>query len=611
MDAQSRGRADEIDPADQWVLNPRTGNYELRLDRSGPQGPSPAVAPPRRPSRSRSQAAPPAQPTGTTSRAAGTASGSAGAPAKTPGGGSPSKTPGTGSPAPSVPGPRRGESPPGRRGGRPRKGGSGPRRKRALVVTGGTLAFLLVGGSLGAYLYYNHLNGNLKVTDVGDAGTGGFKKDQPINILVIGTDKRSGSGNEGYGDAGSPGHADTTILFHVSKDRTNATALSIPRDLITTIPACPTKQPDGTTKTIPGRKGDRFNTSLGQEGRDPGCTMRTVKELTGITVDHFMMVDFNAVKVLSTAVGGVPVCLEKAVDDEDSKLKLGPGEHRLQGEEALAFVRTRHAFGNESDLDRIKTQQQFLSSMMREMKSKETLTSPKKFFSLAEAATKSLTVDSGIGSIEKLTNLAGELKDMNLKNVTFTTLPVRDNPAEKVKATVVVDHAQADPLLEMIRADVSLTEVEEKEQAAKDAADAEAKAKQDALLQGPRAQAKDVRVDVLNGGGPAGSASATLGWLQNTKGVSKSSNLGNAPAKLDATRLEYAPNQADQARALADMMGLPASALKMGTADAAPRTAMKLTLGADFRGAGVSMTAPQKAPENIQRVEADKAICAK
>ncbi|MEV0414630.1 LCP family protein [Streptomyces sp. NPDC050448] len=579
MDAQSRGRADEIDPADQWVLNPRTGNYELRLDRSAAQQQR-SVAAPRR----RSSARP-------------------GAPAAP-------KTP-----SPAVPGPRRGEGPPGRRGGSPRKGGGGGggRRKKILVITGGTLAFLLVGGSLGAYLYYNHLNGNLKVTDVGDAGTGGFKKDQPINILVIGTDKRSGAGNEGYGDAESVGHADTTILFHVSKDRSNATALSIPRDLITNIPACPTKQPDGSTKTIPGEKGTRFNISLGQEGRDPGCTMRTVKEITGVTVDHFMMVDFNAVKVLSTAVGGVPVCVEKAVDDKDSKLKLDAGEHRLQGEQALAFVRTRHAFANGSDLDRIKTQQQFLGSMMREMKSKETLTSPKKFFSLAEAATKSLNVDSGIGSIDKLTDLAGELKDMNLKNITFTTLPVLDNPAEPEgkKATVVIEHKSADPLLKMIQGDVSLTEVEQKEQAAKDAADAEAKSKADALLQGNRAPAGDVRVDVYNGGGPGGSASTTLTWLQNSKGVNKASNRGNAPAKVDTTQLEYAPNQADQARALADMMGLPATALKMGSADAAPKTPMKLTLGADFKGAGVSMTAPQKAPEDIQRVEADKAVCAK
>ncbi|MET9602531.1 MULTISPECIES: LCP family protein [unclassified Streptomyces] len=577
MDAQSRGRAEEIDPADQWVLNPRTGNYELRLADSAAQARPKVTAPRRSPSA-------PSTPT---------------------------------SPSPGVPKPRRGDAPPGgRRGGRSRKGGGaggGGRRKKALVITGGTLAFLLVGGSLAAYLYYDHLNGNLSVTDIAGAGTGGFKKDQAINILVIGTDKRSGAGNEGYGDKESVGHADTTILFHIAKDRSNATALSIPRDLITNIPDCPTKQPDGTTKDVRGSKGVRFNNSLGQEGRDAGCTMRTVKGLTGIEVDNFMMVDFNAVKTLSTAVGGVPVCLEKAVDDKDSKLKLSEGEHRLQGEEALAFVRTRHAFGNESDLDRIKTQQQFLGSMMREMKSKETLTSPKKFFSLAEAATKSLTVDQGLGSINKLTDLAGELKDIDLKNITFTTLPVLDNPAEKVKATVVVNQALADPLLQMIRGDVSLTEVEKKEQAAKEAADADAKAKQDALLQGNRAPAADVRVNIYNGGGPKGSASTTVNWLQNSKGVSRSSNVGNAPSKVGATQLEYAPNQADQARALADIMGLPATALKVGTANAASKTAMKLTLGPDFQqpGSPLAPAAPQQLPEDVQQAQADKAVCAK
>ncbi|OEJ32250.1 LCP family protein [Streptomyces subrutilus] len=577
MDAQSRGRADEIDPADQWVLNPRTGNYELRLGDSAAHRQAAGVAAPRR------APSAPGKPT---------------------------------APSPAVPRPRRGDAPPGgRRGGRSRKvgGGGGDRRKKALLVTSGTLAFLLVGGAAAAYFYYEHLNGNLSVTDIAGAGTGGFKKDQAINILVIGTDKRSGSGNEGYGDKDSVGHADTTILFHVAKDRSNATALSIPRDLITDIPSCPTKQPDGSTKEIKGTKGTRFNNSLGQEGRDAGCTMRTVKELTGIEVDNFMMVDFNAVKTLSTAVGGVPVCLEKAVDDEDSKLKLSAGEHRLAGEDALAFVRTRHAFGNESDLDRIKTQQQFLGSMMREMKSKETLTSPKKFFSLAEAATKSLTVDQGLGSIDKLTDLAGELKDIDLKNITFTTLPVLDNPAEKVKATVVMDKALADPLLQMIRGDVSLTEVEEKEQAAQEAADADAKAKQDALLQGNRAPAGDVRVGVYNGGGPKGSASTTLNWLQNTKGMSKASNQGNAPAKVGATQLEYAPNQADQARALADALGLPATALKMGTADAAAKTPMKLTLGPDFQQPGTPLGAPvpQELPKDVQQAQADKAVCAK
>ncbi|MCZ9336186.1 LCP family protein, partial [Streptomyces sp. TRM76130] len=208
-------------------------------------------------------------------------------------------------------------------------------------------------------------------------------KDEAFNILIIGTDKRTGEGNESYGDSGSVGHADTNILLHVSKDRTNATAMSIPRDLVVDIPDCPTQQSDGTEEIIPGTQDQRFNTSLGQSGRDPGCTMRTVEAVTGIPVDHFMMADFNAVKTLTTAVGGVEVCLAHDVNDEDSKLNLTAGKHTLQGEEALAFVRTRHAFGNQSDLDRIKVQQQFLSSLMRKMASSDTLTSPSKLLKLA------------------------------------------------------------------------------------------------------------------------------------------------------------------------------------------------------------------------------------
>ncbi|MER7764957.1 LCP family protein [Streptomyces sp. NPDC097619] len=586
MDAQGRGRADEIDPADQWVLNPSTGNYELRLDHSAGQRPTPAAAPrtAAREAVTRTRRAAPA----------------AGAATEAPG-----RSPRT---APGVPGPRRGDTPPpgGRRGARKRKGGKPP-GKRGLKIAGGAAAFVVVTASVGAYLYFEHLNGNLKTTDVLGAGSGGFKKDQAINILILGTDKRTGDGNDGYGDKNSDGHADTTILFHVSKDRTNATALSIPRDLITDIPDCPTKQEDGSTKVIPGQTGVRFNTSLGQSGRDPGCTMRTVQQLTGVPVDHFMMADFNAVKTLSTAVGGVPVCVDKDVDDKKSKLKLTKGDHRLEGEQALAFVRTRHAFGNESDLDRIKTQQAFLSSMIREMTSKGTLTSPKKLFSLAEAGTKALSVDTGIGSITKLVGLGQELKGVNPKNITFTTLPVDDNPAERIKATVVVNQAKAQPLLQMIQSDTSLTEVKQQEKAAKDAKEAA----QEALLQGDRAPASEIRVNLYNGGGPQGSASTTLRWLQVDKGVGKSSNLGNAPEKLKKTSLAYAPDQAAQARALADLMGLPAEALKPGTQDAAPGTPMTLTLGADFKGPGISLTAPTEAPADIQRVEADKKVCAK
>ncbi|MFE7901621.1 LCP family protein [Streptomyces sp. NPDC057424] len=580
MDAQGRGRADDIDPADQWVLNPNTGEYELRLGTSAPQS---GVPGPRRPRSS--EAAPPAR-------------GRREAPGR-----SRSETPGRAAPSPRR---RRGapEEPlPGRRGRRPAKKAS--KSRKALLWTGGTMAFVLVAGAGAAYFYVEHLNGNIASVSDDGASTGGFQKDKAINILLIGTDKRTGKGNDSYGDAGSVGHADTTILLHVSKDRSNATALSIPRDLIVDVPDCPTTQEDGTQKIIPGTQQARFNTSLGQDGRTPSCTMRTVTELTGVKPDNFMVADFNAVKTLTSAVGGVEVCVGKDIDDPDSHLKLSKGTHTIEGEQALAFVRTRHAVGFGGDLSRIGLQQQFLSALMRKLKSNDTLTSPSKMLDLAEAGTKALTVDSQLDSIGKLKDLGLELGKLNTENLTFTTVPVIDNPAEKVKATVVLNESTAPQVFDMIKNDVSFTAV--KEQKKKEAAAVAAR------LKGTKAPASEVRVRILNGGAVAGSAQQTLSWLQNEEGVAKSENAGNAPASLAKTTLEYAPDQAAQARRLADIMGLPGSAMKPGESVTNTQgvPTMTLTLGKDFEGAGVSLTAPSKAPEGVQKSTADKVECAK
>ncbi|MBN0045958.1 LCP family protein [Streptomyces actuosus] len=603
MDAQGRGRAENIDPADQWVLNPNTGEYELRLSPSTPQSPVPG---PRRG----------VPRTGGAQRAAGVPGGpraGTGTPGRqAPDRGTPDRgTPERESPGHDVPPQRRrrgtpAEPPPGRRGRRPAKKKS--KTKKVLAWTGGTMAVVLLAAGTAGYLYLKHLEGNISSTDVGDAGSKGFSKDEAFNILVIGTDKRTGDGNEGYGDKGSVGHADTNILLHVAKDRSNATAMSIPRDLIVDVPDCPTKQPDGSTKVIPGTENVRFNTSLGQEGRDAGCTMRTVAELTGIHVDHFMMADFNAVKTLSTAVGGVEVCVEHAVDDKQSHLKLPKGESTVEGEQALAFVRTRHSFGNQGDLDRIKVQQQFLGSLMRKMASGDTLTNPTKLYKLAEAATSALTVDTGIDDVGTLKDVALELKKVPTKNITFLTLPVVDNPAEKVHATVVPGPT-APQVYDTINNDVSFTEVKKKEQASKDAAAAADAAK----LKGTQSAASEVRVRILNGGAATGSAQRTLEWLQNEEGVTKSENAGNAEATLSRTTLEYAPDQAAQARKLAALMGLPGSALKPGESvtNSQGLPTMTLTLGKDFKGAGVSLTAPAKAPEVDGKSTADKVECAK
>lgn len=576
MDGQGRERAGDVDPADQWVFNPETGNYELRLHPAEESHEAPPPAPGGR-AAARAAGRRRAVPEQRGRRAAPKGGREAG-----------------GSRARDEDGDKPAAGPISRRKPKPKKS----KTKKALIWGGGTMAFLLVGGSVAAYLIYQHLNGNIKKVDVGENNPAVI--DGPVNILVIGTDTRSGKGNGNYGDKDSVGHADTTILFHVSEDRSNATALSIPRDLITDVPACSVKQEDGSRKTIPGLTNVRFNASLGQDGRDPGCTWNTVEKLTGLEVDHFMMADFNAVKTLSTAVGGVEVCLARDINDPKSKLKLSKGRHNIQGETALAFVRTRHGVGFESDLDRIKLQQQFLSSMIREMKSGGTFSSPKKMWKLSNAATDALTVDTGIGSVKKLMDLGKDLSKVNTKNITFVTVPVYDNTDQ---VTVLLDKPKAEPLFAMVREDVSLTEVKKKEKAAK--------SKEAARLKGTQADSANVRVRVLNGSGKLGAAQETVTWMQNDEGIIRSANGQNAP-ETDKTTLEYASNQADQARKLAAVMGLPGSALKPGTEEAEPMAEMTLTLGKDFKGAGVPLTAPRKAPKDLQRIGADdKNICAK
>ncbi|MFI9598401.1 LCP family protein [Streptomyces sp. NPDC052043] len=562
MDAHSRGQADATDPADQWLLNPETGEYELRLDSS-----------PEQPKELRPRSAP--RPGSAASARVPAQRGRRAAPA-------PDDTSG-----------------PGRRRQQKKRG-----KKKALMWTGGALGLVLVAGSAFAYYWYDRLSGNINTVDIGDVGSDKVLADGPANILIIGNDVRTGEGNESYGNRDNvTGHADTTLLFHVSEDRTNATVVSIPRDLMVKIPDCEAKQSDGSTKAIPGSTTTtKFNESYGVNSRDPGCTMLTVGKISGLQVDHFMMFDFNAVKTLSTAVGGVKVCLTEPIKDVSggSKLDLPAGESTIQGEAALSFLRNRHGLKNESDLDRIEMQQKFVASMIRQLK-EDTLDSPSKMLDVADAATKSLTVDKGIGSPSKLLTLARELTKIDLKNITLMTVPVIDNPDEPTPVTVVLDPVEAPKVFSMMQNDVSFTEVKKKKKNAKD--------KQEALLKGPRAEASEIRVDILNGGGPQGAAQETLAWLQTGEGVARSTNKGNAPAEVDRTRLEYAPNQADQARKLADLMGLPASALKLGTTDAAETEAMTLTLGPDFKKAGVPIAPPKKV--DVKQSRADEKMCEK
>ncbi|WP_406089597.1 LCP family protein [Kitasatospora purpeofusca] len=497
------------------------------------------------------------------------------------------------------------------------------RRRRVLKWTGGLAAFALVAGCGGAYYAYQHFNNNITAVKVelGDEAERPKPVADALNILVIGTDSREGLGRE-YGDEGSSGHADTTLLFHIAKDRSNATALSIPRDLMVPVPECRT--PDG--KTIPGTARTMFNNSLGQEGRDPGCTWKTVEKVTGIRVDHFVMVNFDAVKTLSAAVGGVEVCAAKDINDPDSHLRMSKGRHVVQGDEALAFVRTRHAVGLGGDLTRIPLQQQFISSMIRSIKSSDTLTNPAKLWKLADSATKALTVDSGIGSVDKLKDLALDLSKVDSGKITFTTVPVLDDPADKDR--LVLKQPDAAQLFSMVGGDRSLTEpaagAAAPEAAATSAPAAPAATSAPAApaaAAAPGAAAstaaaavdtKDLRVTVRNGTGTPGQAQQTVDRLV-AKGYAKAATAANVPVAA-ATSIAHPAGKSAEAAALAAALGLPADAVKADPKLGA-RDGLVLVLGKDAPAAAAAAApaeVPSEAPKDLQRVQGDDIdACAK
>ncbi|MCF3965409.1 LCP family protein [Streptomyces fuscigenes] len=447
-----------------------------------------------------------------------------------------------------------------------------PRRKRVVRVLLTTLsAVILVVGGGGAWLY-EHLSGNIHSVAI----DGGSKEKAdsfgrtPINILAIGSDGRNSKsdcklgGGCGSSDSTAGHNADVDMVVHISADRSNATVMSIPRDTMTTVPAC--QGTDGAPST-PGYQG-QINSAL-QYG--PACQVRAVNHLTGIPIDHFVMLDFSGVVKMSDAVGGVSVCVSDNVYDTYSHLKLAKGQHTLKGDAALEFVRTRHGLGDGSDLGRTYAQHIFLSAMIRKLKSAGTLSDPTKVYSLADSATKAMTVDTGLDSIAKLIGLADDLNKVPTKHLTFTTMQTGASPTDPNR---VVPAAGASALFRAIADDKSLTAPDGGKTAAggKPSGGAEPASKPSASASVPPSQ---VSVRVENGTGTPGRAAAVASSLTGQGFATGSS--GNAGTPQASTSLAYGPGQKAAAQTAAAALGLPSSHLTSSAA-----TGLVLTIGSDW-----------------------------
>jgi LCP family protein required for cell wall assembly len=446
-----------------------------------------------------------------------------------------------------------------------------------------TLAVLILGTAGAGYLYYQHLNGNIRKGERSSGDSKARKAEAnaagqtPLNILLIGSDSRNSDENVKLGGSkdnrGNPPLGDVQMLIHLSADRKSAAMVSIPRDTRVDIPKC--KDPD-TGKKYPATN-DIINTSLARGGA--GCTLATWQNLTGVYIDHWMTIDFSGVVRMADAIGGVSVCVKQNVWDHPtaeapggSGLKMPAGTHKVKGEQALRWLRTRHAWG--SDQMRARAQHMYLNSMIRTLKGQNVFTDTPRLMGLAEAATKSLKVSKEIGSVKELYDLGMQLKSVPTDRITSVTMPNVQDPQNKVH--VIPDGANADKLWEMLRDDVPLD---------KNGKASAGRKKTTEATKAPSAPDDEIGVLVQNATatatlGPVGGRAGTIAGELVQKGFSQASKDATTGLSEDRTVVRYPSADLEgDAQRVAKSLGIPMSSVKKST----DVSGVTLVVGADWR----------------------------
>ncbi|MYR45421.1 LCP family protein [Streptomyces sp. SID5910] len=491
----------------------------------------------------------------------------------------------------------------GRRSGRRRAG----RGHRVLRWSASTLAVLILGTAGAGYLYYQHLSDNIEKGERNSGDSKAHKTEPnaagqtPLNILMIGSDSRASDANVALGGGkdhrDNPPLGDVQMLIHLSADRKSAAVVSIPRDTRVDIPACTdpkTGEKFPATNTI-------INASLARGGA--GCTLATWENLTGVYVDHWMTIDFAGVVSMADAIGGVEVCVNQNVWDRPltggerggSGLKMKAGSHKVQGKEALQWLRTRHAWG--SDQMRARAQHMYMNSMIRTLKDQNVFTDTGRLMDLAEAATKSLGVSKEIGTPKKLYDLGTQLKTVPTDRITMTTLPTVKDPEDGNH--LLPDGANAEKVWAMIRDDVSFDDKGAKS-GGKGAGASDGKATETPATGTPKdPAAADAEIGVLvqnatrsDSLGPVSGRAGTVADALAEKGFDRATKDTSAALSEERTVVRYpSTDLAGDAQRVAAALGIPASAVRKS----ADVSGVTVVVGSDWRS---GTTYPkQKTPE--------------
>ncbi len=449
------------------------------------------------------------------------------------------------------------------------------RQRRAFLVASAVMSVLILlvsGGAWGLTSYINDHLGRL------NAGVSGTPDSGPLNILVAGLDERSGltprqqallhvGSNQGEVDT------DTLMLVHVSADHRSVHVVSLPRD---------------SWVNIPGHGMNKINSALGTGG--PQLMVQTVEQLTGLTINDYVEVNFLGFVKVIDALGGVNICLPYAVDDPYSGLDMSAGEHHVNGITALEFARDRHSFPT-SDLARIQDQQQLISSALIEGINSGLLVDPLRLERFLSSVAAAIKVDQGFDVVR----LADELRGISPDDVTFTTVPLSNTNyiTPTGESAVVWNYSAAATLFSELKTDQA------------PAARAPA-AHGGARSAGPAVSRSKVSVDVYNGTFIAGLSAQTgtelgeLGFRVHRSGLDWTSQ------DLTQTVIQYPAGQ----KAAAQLLGKVIPGATLQQAKGLQR--VRILLGQDnhtVQGAAPSpsSTPSQSASPGQQRTAAEDA----
>src|SRR5580693_881443 len=361
---------------------------------------------------------------------------------------------------------------------------------------------IVAAGTLGAYLKYRAVYDSITRVTVPSTALGHrppVYSTNSLNILVYGTDSRKGlTPHQQYvlrtgRDTGEL-NTDTIMLVHISPGRHRVTVTSIPRDTMVPVYACPSG---------PGYTGQQANpagavqiNSLLQVG-GPTCLWKTVEQVTGVRIDHFIGIGMLGFVKVVNDLGGVNVCVPFNVNDPVSGLNLDSGEHHITGVQALAFWRTREDVGNGSDLERIQRDQFMSAQVVKGVLNSGLLSNPIRLVSVITDAAASMTTDTGMTASD-LVQIGESFRNLSSQNVQFITVP--NEPWTQNPDRVQFLQPQASRVFAAIARDMTVPKVSTTPAPTGGA---------QVLTTSPA----DVKVEVLNGSGVSHIASAAAAGL--------------------------------------------------------------------------------------------------